>query len=154
MLVRLFGFVLSMFVGNALAAGQYDGIYNLPNTATYISVHQNGTRIIMGVFTTGTATNINFRLSDGQVVPGSRLDYWDLISGDLIGNHVRLVGQTAFGGCETTMAANFITDSVMALTQVSMRNTPQGSAAFIDCAAYQQFLVRGNIFTNFLTKVF
>lgn len=139
--------------GQAYAAGPYDGIYNIPNTPMYMSVHQNGTRLIAAVFTTIPASNVFYSLGDGQVMPLYRSDYWDLMSGDLFGNRSTIVGQVAFGACESTWQAVFTTSS-LAVTRVSIRNTPQGSAAGVSCAAFQNWEVERSGLTSYWTKVF
>ena len=141
MLFRFFITALaSLFSNLAMAGGPYDGIYNLPNTPEYLSVHQNGTRLIVGWFSTIPATGISFNLGSGQNLPPNRMDIWDLFSGVISGNSARLTGEVAYGSCNSTLDAAFTASSVT-ITQKFINTTSLGNYFGIDCPSYQQFLV-------------
>lgn len=143
----------ALFSTLAVAAGPYDSIYNLPGTAEYLTVHQNGTNMIVGHFKTLPASGIVFYLGDGQAFQIQRADMWDLYSGVISGNTVVLVGEMAYGACESTKRAVFSASGVT-ITQVSIRNTPAGTAAGISCGAYQTFFVNIIGTTSYWPRVF
>ena len=137
----------------ASAIGQHDGIYNIPNTQEYLSVHQNGTTIIIGYFATIPASGIVFYLGDGQQLPPSRVDYWDLFSGPIVGNSVVVTGEIAYGACSSRMGVVF-NGSSLSVTQQFISTTPLGTANGINCPGYQNFLVSRRGLTQIYSRVF
>ena len=123
----------------ATAAGSYDGIYSVPNTYEFLSVHQNGSRVIVGGFSTIPASGIVFYLGDGQQFPPDRADNWELFSGDISGSTVFVTGQTAYGACEADKRVEFTGTSVV-VTQLFIRTTPIGFKYGINCPAYQDYV--------------
>lgn len=154
MLFRFFVSALaSLFSTLAMAGGPYDGIYNLPSTPEYLSVHQNGTNMIVGWFSTIPATGIMFNLGNGQQFPPARVDIWDLFSGVISGNSIRLVGEVAYGACNSTMDAAFTASSVT-VTQKFISTTSLGNSYGIDCPSYQQYLVNTKGLSQTWMKVY
>ena len=145
--------LLALVTSTASAAGPYDGIYHLPGTNDYISVHQNGDHLIAGYFTTIPASGVVFYLGDGQLFPPARLDYWDLFSGTISGNSVTVTGEIAYGACVATYGAVFSGSSVT-VTLLFISTTPIGFAYGINCPSYQQFLVSRIGLTRVWDRVF
>lgn len=137
----------------ANAAGPYDGIYNVPNTSEFLSVHQNGSHVIIGGFATVPATGIYYSLGDGQIFPPTRADNWELFSGDSFGSTVVVTGETAFGACESDKLVVF-TGSEAIVTQLYVRTTAIGFTFGINCPSYQDFFVSRLGLTRRYVRVF
>ena len=136
----------------AIAAGPYDGIYHLAGTDSYLTVQQNGAYLFAENFNTVPVSGIVFYLADGQAFPIQRADLWDLYSGPISGNSAVVVGQMAYGACESTKQVEFSGTGVT-VTQLSIRNTAAGTSAGISCTAYQSYLVYSGT-TSFWERIF
>ena len=154
MFLRIFAaIVATLFSSLAIASGPYDGIYHLAGTDNYLTVQQNGAYLFVENFNTVPASGIVFYLGDGQRFPIQRADLWDLYSGPISGNTTVVVGQMAYGACESTKQAVF-SGSGVTITQLSIRNTAAGTAAGIDCAAYQAYFVYWSGTTSYWERIF
>lgn len=142
-----------LFASAAAAIGPYDGIYNLPNTPEYLSVHQNGSGMIIGAFSTIPASNITFLLGDGQSFAPSRVDYWDLFSGTINGNFVSVSGEVAYGACLSEWDVRFFASAVT-VTQTFISTTQLGFDRGINCPGYQNYLVSQRGLTQTYSKVY
>ncbi|MBC7703395.1 MAG: hypothetical protein H7274_05560 [Rhodoferax sp.] len=151
---RLLAAMAAAFVTTlATAAGPYDGIYNVPNTAEFLSVHQNGNHVIIGGFSTVPASGVVFYLGDGQVFPPDRADNWELFSGDISGSTVVVTGEMAFGACEADKRLVF-TGSAVVVTQLFIRTTPIGYRYGVSCPSYQNYFVSRLGITRTYIRVF
>ena len=123
---------LSM-AGSALAAGLYDGIYQHPtDTNNYLSVHQNGTTLIVASYNTIQSTNVTYYSAIGNFTP-ARADIWDLLVGTISGNTAFLSGEIIYGAC--SMQMNMVFDAKGATaTLLSVQNTNAGNAQGMRCA--------------------
>lgn len=137
----------------ATAAGPFDGIYSVPNTSEFLSVHQNGNRVIVGGFSTIPASGITFFLGDGQQFPPERADLWELFSGDSSGSTVFVTGEIAYGACEADKRVEF-NGSTAVVTQLFIRTTSVGFRYGINCPAYQDFLISRFGFTRTYVRIF
>ena len=147
----LLSVVIAVFTGSASASGPYDGIYSLPGTQLYWSIHQNNGGIIVAAFNTIPASNIFLYLSNGQYFDIPRLDVWDLFSGPLSGTHVTLTGEMAYGACLATYSATF-SASAVTVTGISFVNTPFGNSRGVNCPGLFQYT--SGWITQTLPKVF
>jgi hypothetical protein len=145
--------IAALFSSLAIASGPYDGIYHMPGTKNYLTVLQNANYLFVEHFTTIDASGIVFYLGDGQAFPIRRADLWDLYTGNISGNTSVLVGQMAYGACESTKQAVFSGTGVT-VTQLSIRNTADGTAAGISCAAYQSYFVYWYGTTSYWERIF
>lgn len=153
MFFRLFAALVAVcFSTAALAAGPYDGIYNVPGTKEYLSVHQNGSWMIVGNFSTIPASNIVYYLGDGQQTMPTRMDKWDLFSGTISGNSVTLVGEIAYGACSSQTGAVFNSSGVT-VTQQYISTTALGIAQGVNCPGYQQYFVNVLGLSRYWVKV-
>ena len=121
------------------AGGPFDGIYKHPiKPEAYISVHQNGARVIMAVFDTmALPAGINLRITqDGgaTLFAPPRIDHWGLISGDATGNYVRVQGESSFGGCFSVSDVWLNTNGSLTMRLVALAPTAAGAAQHINCA--------------------
>ena len=119
--------------GHAIAAGPFDGIYQLAGTEEFYSVHQNGSRMIVGNFIVGRFP-IAMLLTNGQQFNATRLDYWNLFSGPISGSVAQLQGEAVFGACFLSATANF-TQAGATVTVNSVSQTLAGSGQGTNCAA-------------------
>lgn len=142
-----------MFATMAAAFGPYDGIYNAPGTQEYLSVHQSGSGLIVGYFTTIPASNVTFLLSDGQSFAPNRVDYWDLLSGTISGNYAPVNGEVAYGACRSYWDVTFSGSSV-SVTQSFIDTTQLGYSRGINCPAYQDYLTSSRGYTRTYQKVY
>lgn len=135
------------------AGGLYDGIYHVPNTSTYFSVHQKGASMIAAAFSTIPASGIVLGLSDGQSLNPSRIDVWDLASGDIVGASASLGGETAYGACYGVYNVVFNSGGAT-LTRVSLQNTALGNTEGVDCSRLFRQILSAVGRTVSVTKVF
>ena len=142
-----------MFATWAAANGPYDGIYNVSGTQEYLSVHQNGSGLIVGYFTTIPASNMTFLLGDGQSFAPNRVDYWDLLSGTISGNYAPVNGEVAYGACRSYWDVVFSGSSVT-VTQTYIDTTTLGFNRGINCPAYQDFLISTRGYNRTYQKVY
>ena len=115
----------------SLAAGPWDGIYQT-GPMDYLSVHQNGSRLIVGQFTTLTPFGTGANIGDGQRFFPQRADVWDLLSGELNGASATLTGEVSFGACHANYTISFHTGGAF-IARNSFSNTEAGTAQGIDC---------------------
>ena len=154
MLKKLFVSIFGLLFATWTAAiGIYDGIYNASGTQEYLSVHQSGSSMVVGYFTTIPASNITFLLGDGQSFAPSRVDYWDLLSGTISGNYAPVNGEVAYGACKSYWDVVFSSASV-AVTQTFIETTALGFNRGINCPAYQEFLISRRGYTRTYQKVY
>ena len=150
LLISAFGL---LFASLAAAVGPYDGIYNASGTQEYLSVHQSGSGLIVGYFTTIPASNITFLLGDGQSFAPNRVDYWDLLSGTISGNYAPVNGEVAYGACRSYWDVVF-SGSAVTVTQTYIDTTPLGYNRGINCPAYQDFLISTRGYSRTYQKVY
>ncbi|MDB5946735.1 MAG: hypothetical protein JWQ33_1761, partial [Ramlibacter sp.] len=132
--------ILFAFFSNlAVAAGQWDGIYQVGDKA-FLSVHQNGSSIIIGAFSTIPSWNIMVLLTNEQGFVPPRIDQWDLFSGTLFGSTVTVTGETAYGACNSSATITFTTAGAT-ITRNFLSNTAAGTAQGVNCASLFQTIV-------------
>jgi hypothetical protein len=114
----------------AFAAGAYDGIYNVPNSPLYVSVHQNGNHIVAGQFYSVSKQELNLG-SDPQIPP--TINLWDVFGGDISGNTVTVSGEALLGACNLSYRLTFDA-SGMAMQLTAASNTAYGNQLGFNCA--------------------
>jgi hypothetical protein len=150
---NLLGTIAALFSSLAIASGPYDGIYHLAGTNSYLTVQENGGYLFAEHFNTVPASGVVFYLGDGQAFPIQRADLWDLYTGPINGNTTVVVGQMAYGACESTKQAVF-SGSGVTVTHLSIRNTATGTTAGINCAAYQSWFLYWDGATSYWERIF
>lgn len=120
--------------GPAVAAGPFDGIYQLADTTEFYSVHQSGSQMIVGNFIVANGFQIGVLLSNGQQFNTPRLDFWNLFSGPVSGSVAQLQGEAVFGACSVLASASF-SETGATLTIHSVNTTPAGATQGINCTA-------------------
>ena len=120
----------AMAGSGAFAAGAYDGIYNVPNSPLYISVHQNGNHVIAGQFYTVPTQDLGV---SGPGIP-SNINLWDVFGGDIAGNTVVVSGSAILNSCNISYRIEFdATGAYMKLIAAS--NTAFGNQIGMNCGA-------------------
>ncbi|MDD0813795.1 lectin like domain-containing protein [Curvibacter sp. HBC28] len=118
----------------AAAAANYDGIYqSSSNSNSYLSVHQNGSSMIIANFNTVGAVAVPQSTVLGSYRP-ERQDIWDLYQGTLSGNVGTLSGQLLFGACQTQVSAIF-TSTTVQLNLSGLSATAAGAAQSVNCSS-------------------
>jgi len=137
------GILRTFFVGCYLilgpvltyAAGPNDGIYQAAaNSTKYVSLHQNGNTLIAAIYDSVSNSSVGFSTARGTIVP-SKLDYWDVYSGQVIGNSVQLSGQTGFTGCSETLNITFGGSGTFTAIFQGITPTQAGVTAGLNCSA-------------------
>lgn len=120
--------------GHAMAAGPYDGIYvSAANQSEYISVHTNGTQMVVTTYEILPASNILFTSNIGNVYP-RQVNVWQLLQGTISGNVVGLSGQTLFNQCNIRVTATFNGSDITAVI-TSSSSSGAGYSSTIHCGA-------------------
>ena len=142
----VFTLLLAMFSQSTFAAGPWDGIYKM-STEQYLSVHQNGSSIIVGMFSTFPPLGAIVNLGAGQRFYPLRSDVWDLFTGEISGSSVELKGEQAYGACFASISVNFYAGGAEATRNYSV-NTPAGTSQNVNChAAFEAQFYNGRNFT-------
>src|SRR5205809_4063017 len=96
---RFFAVVFAIFVGQAAAAGVYDGIYQVASTDEYYSVHQNGSRIVIGAYYVFPRSILSISSPLGGFAP-PQSNLWDVLGGTFSSaTAAQLTGEFGFGEC-------------------------------------------------------
>lgn len=160
----VFAVLLAVLLSNkALAAGPFDGIYQIPNTREFYSVHQSGNGIIIGLFTvTPAPTGLTLTLSNGQRFRVANVNTWDLLSGSITSvtaaspnATANVQGELGGGACIASISIVFsATGGVGRAT--GFTQTAEGAAQSINCnQLFQDFAARFGGFAVFnLTRIF
>jgi hypothetical protein len=121
------------FAGPLMAAGPLDGIYQIEDFESWLSVHQSGSHVIVGEFFKISGT-FSQALRNGQTYSTDVGSRWNLLSGDLVSgsNSLTIVGETQLGACFTNYRIDFGAPQLW-MELVSMTTTPAGAAKGIDC---------------------
>lgn len=120
-------------------AADFTGIYKDPRLPdSYLSVHQNGNRIIATLYNTISfvyGSSIYYSSIAGIYYP-SRADIWDLYSGTASGNFSTFGGEFNYGACNANgfMTLNF--DSSITFTVTSINTTNSGIAQGVQCGRF------------------
>ena len=147
----IFLLFLALCSQSTIAAGPWDGIYKM-STEQYFSVHQNGSSVIVGLFSTFPPQGAVVNIGGGQRFYPQRSDVWDLFTGEISGSSVELTGEHAYGACFASISVNFYAGGAEA-TRNYFVNTPAGTAQNVNCsAAFEAQLNYGRNFTA--VKVF
>jgi hypothetical protein len=117
--------------GGASAAGAYDGIYNVPNSPLYVSVHQNGSHIVAGQFYSISKQDLNL---GSDVDMPANINLWDVFGGDIAGNTVVVAGEAFLGACNLNYRLVFDA-SGMTMQIVAASNTAYGNQIGFNCPA-------------------
>ena len=119
----------------AFAAGQYDGIYQNPlNSNYYLSVHTNGSDIIVTGYSSFGVSGLGVVFSGAGTFRPAALDFFDLMHGSIAGNSATISGTYAFRACQIT--ANLVfTDSSAVATFPSVQSSSAASSQGFNCRA-------------------
>lgn len=129
--------------GTVSAAGLFDGIYKDPrDDNSYVSVHQNGTRLIVTEYSTRPLSNTSVPTILGNFLP-SRIDHWNLLSGTISGNRASVAGEVEFGACFVGVNIGFDASSLV-LAVSSASDTAIGVSQGLRCQSLNSFLSSQN----------
>ena len=142
MMKKLASFLLLIgcALGSAHATGPYDGIYQETNSPVYWSVHQNGTSLIVTLYTNTSLTGQSLTFSTGQTYTPPIFDTWSLISGSINGANATISGMVNFRACTISMNLTFTpasgsTAGSAAISLTSVTPTAAATAQGFNCAA-------------------
>lgn len=130
----LSGVLLLTAAAFAHAAGPYDAIYQSTQVdTTYVAVHQNGGNVITAIYDSMPSSGVRMNTPNGSIVP-TKQDYWEVLSGPIVGNMATVSGQRNFGGCLQTYNVVF-TGTGATATLTATEPTPAGLATGLNCSA-------------------
>lgn len=119
----------------AFAVGQYDGIYQNPlNSNYYLSVHTNGTAIIVTGYSSFGISGMGVTMTGAGTIRPNALDYFDLLNGTINGNSATVSGNYAFRGCQVTANLVFGESTATATFPVIQQSALASSQGF-NCRA-------------------
>lgn len=117
----------------AQAVGAYDGIYqNSQQSSNYLSVHQNGSTLIVASFNTISPVGATQTTVGGAYTP-ARQDIWDLYQGTITGSTGILNGQVIYGACQVSVSAAFDSTGVQ-LVLGALSTTASGLNQGMNCS--------------------
>ena len=106
--------------GPVCATGAYDGIYQEPGSPVYWSVHQNGSRLIVTLYTNTALTGQTLSFPSGQMYTPPIFDTWSLLSGSITGANASISGMVNFRACTISVNLSFTnTNAAISLTAVT-----------------------------------
>lgn len=141
----IFSFFL-VFTQVGYAAGLYDGIYvNVNSPTNYLSLHQNGSKIILSSQNTVSSNQTTFSIQVGTVVP-KRFDIWDLFSGELVGTTAVLSGEIFYGACGADLKLNFTKENEISSELVMRYATVLGTSQAVDCFVLSKIVSTSTIY--------
>ena len=130
---RFFALVLALVAGSATGAGVYDGIYQVEGSQEYYSVHQNGSRIVVGAYYVFPRSILAISSPLGGFAP-PQSNLWDVLGGTFSSaNAAQLSGEFGFGECNAVVDVVFDTAKAT-FTFRSLTNTAAATAQGISCA--------------------
>lgn len=119
--------------------GPYDGIYQW-DAGYYLSVHQDGSRIIATIYGNYGSGGVNL---GGLAV--NVLDLFELLDGQIVGSNATISGARIFRACKVSYGLVFNSDSTLTVRLTSVSNSLGISVANINCAT--QFNAVGSVWT-------
>ena len=135
------GLIAMAVCNSAAAAGIYDGIYQLPNSQEFYSVHQSGSGMIVGGFSVSPASGINSLLRNGQLFTITKANIWDLFSGSASVPTTpssivtaNLQGEVDYGACSASINVVF-SPSGTTVRYTGYTQTSAGVAQGVNCSA-------------------
>lgn len=134
----LISLILAFAWQSSFAGGLWDGIYQT-GPMEYLSVHQNGNRLIVGLFSTTPPFGTTVNVGDGQRFFPQRADTWELLSGELEGASATLTGEVSYGACQANYTMFFQPGGAF-IARNFFTNTTAGTAQGVDCAALFRLL--------------
>lgn len=127
---------LTFFFGQvqAQATSPYDGIYQW-SPGQYLSLHQDGTKIIAALFFTNDG-NYTFPAAAGAgTLPVQQLDIFDLMSGPVTGSTAQMDGTRFHRACNVAYDFRFNNDATITVTRIGVSNTAAAGSAHISCSS-------------------